>query len=226
MSTVLENLGLVASQNMFLAYFIIYIATIFLGNISAFAAFWIVLHGVLGFWGVPLLILTIFVADISGDLLWYSLGRALRDTRFGNFVKNHLPHHAKIESAVQKKGASWIFMAKFLYASSFPVIFSVGWARIEFRKFIRTSLLSVAIWLPILVGLAYGLFSGLSPLRAVSIFKNFEVVFIMGIILFFVADYFLARLFRKIFGKWWNGFDFDANGNNKDAATFVGRSDT
>ena len=201
---------------MFLAYFIIYISTIFLGNISAFAAFWIVLHGVLGFWGVPLLILTIFAANISGDLLWYSLGGALRDTRFGNFVKNHLPHHTKIERAIKRNGASWIFMAKFLYASSFPIVFSVGWARIEFRKFFRTSLLSAVILLPILTGLAYGLFAGLSPLRAVSIFKNFEVVFIMGIALFFVADYFLARLFRKIFGKWWKIIASDTNGSGED----------
>ncbi len=201
MSAILTTLGLLASQNMFLAYFIIYIATIFLGNISAFAAFWAVFHGALGFWGVPLLIVTIFVADVSGDLLWYSLGQALRDTRFGNFVKNHLRHHEKIERAVQKNGAGWIIMSKFLYASAFPVIFLTGWAKMEFGKFIKTSLLSIAIWLPILSGLAYGLFSGLSPLRAVSIFKRFEVVLITGLVLFVVADYFIARLARKVIGR-------------------------
>jgi membrane protein DedA with SNARE-associated domain len=190
---------------MFLAYFIIYIATIFLGNISAFAAFWIVFRGVLGFWGVPFLIVAIFAANVSGDLLWYSLGRALRDTRFGNFVKNHLPRHEKIERAVQKNGTSWMITAKFLYASSLPVIFSIGWAKIGFRKFIRTSLLSVAIWLPILSGLSYGLFSGLSPLLAVSIFKKFEVALIIGLALFITADYFLAKLFRKILGSNGNG---------------------
>ncbi len=215
MSVILTNLGLLASQNMFLAYFIIYIATIFLGNISAFAAFWVVFHGVLGFWGVPLLILTIFAADISGDLLWYSLGRALRDTRFGNFVKNHLRHHEKIERSVQKNGAGWIIMAKFLYASAFPVIFLIGWTRIKFKKFFKTSLLSVAIWLPILAGLAYGLFSGLSPLGAVSIFKHFELILLIGLVIFFVADYFIAKLARKILGRKLGILNGNGNGNNQ-----------
>jgi len=213
MSAILSALGFVASQNVFLAYFIIYVATVFLGNISAFAAFWAVFHGVLGFWGVPFLLLTIFAANVSGDLLWYSLGRELRDTRFGNFVKNHLRHHERIERSVQKNGAKWIIMAKFLYASAFPVIFLTGWAKIEFKKFVRTSLLSILIWLPILTGLAYGLFFGLSPLRAVSIFKNFEVILITGLILFFVADYFLARLLRKIFGRMFGIYNGDGSDN-------------
>jgi len=80
-STLVADIGLLASQNLFLAYFIIYIATIFLGNISAFASFWIVFQGYFGMWGVPFLILTIFLADVTGDLLWYALGRATRDTR-------------------------------------------------------------------------------------------------------------------------------------------------
>ena len=226
MSTITTALGLIASQNMFLAYFIIYLATIFLGNISAFAAFWAVFHGALGFWGIPLLIATIFVADVSGDLLWYSLGRELRDTRLGNFVKNHLRHHEKIERSAQKNGAGLIVMSKFLYASAFPVIFLAGWMKMEFGKFIKTSLLSIVIWLPILSGLSYGLFSGLSPLGAVSIFKNFELVLVISLALFIVADYFVAKLARKILGRKFGILNGDNNDQNlevkPDASTEYG----
>jgi membrane protein DedA with SNARE-associated domain len=204
----LTNIGLLAGQNQFLAYFIVYIATIFLGNISAFAAFWMVFRGFFGLWGVPLLVLTIFLANISGDLLWYSLGFTLRDTRLGNFIRNRIPRHEKIEAKLQKIGTRIVFMSKFFYGSVFPLIFLVGWFKINFKKFFRMSVLSVLIWLPILTLLAFGLVSGLSPLRAVNIFKNFEMVFLVGIGLFIAADYFLARLFKKLFGK---GF---VNGNN------------
>jgi len=201
MGNFLTNFGLLAGQNQFLAYFIIYLATIFLGNISAFASFWVVLRGFFGAWGIPFLILTVFLANISGDLLWYSLGKALRDTKFGIWIKNHLPHHAGIEAHLQRNGTRWVFFSKFFYAAAFPVIFLVGWSKIEFKKFFRASFLSIISWLPILTGLAYGLVIGLSPLRAVSFFKKFEIVFLLGLGLFVFLDYLLARLLNKIFGK-------------------------
>ncbi len=201
MPNILADIGLLASQNRFLAYFIIYIATIFLGNISAFASFWIVFQGFFGPWGVPFLILTIFAADLSGDLLWYSLGNTLRDTRLGNFLKNHLPHHEKLERRIHKNGSRWVRFSKFIYASSFPIIFLVGWMRVDFKKFFKASLISIITWLPILTGLAYGLISGLSPLNAISTFKKFEVAFFIGLVLFFVLDYFIVLLIKKIFSK-------------------------
>ena len=197
----ISNLGLLAGQNLFLAYFIIYIATIFLGNISAFASFWIVFHGYLGAWGVPFLIITIFLANTTGDLLWYSLGRASRETRAGNWIKDHLPWHGRVEQALHRNGRGWMFLSKFAYASSFPVIFSIGWTGMEFKKFFRNSILSILTWLPVLLGLSYGLVSGLSPLRAVSIFRNFEVVFFVGLALFIFLDYFLAKIVARVFEK-------------------------
>lgn len=199
-SSFISDIGLLASQNIFLAYFIIYIATIFLGNISAFISFWIVFQGSFGAWGVPFFILTIFCANLSGDLLWYSLGRATRDTRLGNWILRRLPKwHEKLDNAFERNGKRWIILSKFFYASAFPVVFSAGWSRMGFRKFFRISLLSILTWLPILLGLVYGLTSGLSPLRAVSIFKNFEAVFFVGLGLFLFLDYLLAKMVGWVF---------------------------
>jgi membrane protein DedA with SNARE-associated domain len=201
-STLVADIGLLASQNLFLAYFIIYIATIFLGNISAFASFWIVFQGYFGMWGVPFLILTIFLADVTGDLLWYALGRATRDTKFGRWIKHRLPSwHGRVERAFERNGKRWIILSKFFYASAFPVIFSAGWSRMEFKKFFHNSVLSVVIWLPILIGLSYGLISGLAPLRAVAIFRNFELAFFIGLVLFLLLDYFIAKFIEKAFRR-------------------------
>lgn len=199
MANVLDTLGYLASQNHFLAYFIVYLSTIFLGNISAFIAFWVMLHGAFGTWGLPLLLLTIILSDFTGDMLWYSLGYALRDTKFGNFLRAKMPRREKIEAALEKNGVRLVFISKFLYASAFPVIFSVGWTKMEFKKFLKVSALSILIWVPILFALAYGLISGLTPLRAIAIFKKFEVVFIIGLAAFIAIDYLLAKLFKYIF---------------------------
>lgn len=200
-SSFVVNIGLLAGQNLFLAYFIIYLATIFLGNISAFTSFWIVSQGYLGAWGIPLLALTLFLSDLTGDILWYSLGHTTRGTRFGEWLKRRLPWHAKIEQTLTRNGRGLILLSKFVYASAFPVIFSVGWTKMPFKKFFRSSVLSILLWLPILLGLAYGLTSGLSPLRAISVFRKFEFAFFIGLGLFLFSDYFLAKMFSRLFEK-------------------------
>jgi membrane protein DedA with SNARE-associated domain len=198
---ILFNLGLLASQNLILAYFIVYIATIFFGNISAFTSFWVIIHSDLGEWSIPFLMLAIFLSNLTGDLIWYSLGKSLRDTRFGHWIRRRIPNHEKIEHAVMNNGRKWMFFSKFLYGSSFPIVFSIGWTRTPFKKFFRASLLSILAWLPILLGLAYGLTEGLSPLEAVSTFQDFEWLFLIALVLFLVADYALAKILRRFLDK-------------------------
>jgi membrane protein DedA with SNARE-associated domain len=212
MSEFLANIGYLAGQNRFLAYFIVYIATIFLGNVAAFAGLWMAFRGIFGFWGVPILVAVILLAETNGDLLWYALGKTLRDTRFGNFIKNHLPRHGKIERSVRKNGKRWVFMSKFIYTASFPIVFMVGWVGVEFKTFIRTSLIGISIWAPIISLLAYGLVSGLSPLHAVSDFKQLEYIFLVGIVVFIVIDIILSKIFQFVFKKIWA--DADGNGDN------------
>ena len=202
MNSIVADIGLLAGQNLFLAYFIIYITTIFLGNISAFASFWIVFQGYLGAWGIPFLILTIFLANLTGDLLWYSIGRATRNTKFGNWIRRRLPSwHGKLEETFERNGKRWIILSKFVYAAAFPVIFSAGWSKMGFKRFFRNSVLSILAWLPVLTGLAYGLVSGLSPLRAIALFRNFELIFFIGLALFLLFDYFLARFLARALWK-------------------------
>jgi len=138
----LSNLGVLASQNQQLAYLIIYIGTIFFGNISAFISFWLVLSGAFGAWGIPVLLLVLFCAILSGDFIWYGLGKGLHDTRIGYFFRNRFAsQHEKVARALLKNGRSWILVSKFLYASSFPIIFMAGWINLPAKKFFRTSTL-------------------------------------------------------------------------------------
>ncbi len=177
-------------------YIIVYVATIFAGNISAFASFWLV-RASLGGWAVPLLGATIFLAMLTGDLLWYTLGRTLRNTRLGEFLKRKLPHHEKIESHLYRNGGRWVFFAKFFYPSSFPVIFSVGWSKAPFRSFIKYSLLSIAVWVPVLLGLSYGLSTGLGPLRRIPLLGRHEVLIPFGVGVFLLVIYAVGLWVRR-----------------------------
>jgi len=201
MGSFTANLAALAGQNPLLAYFIIYLATIFVGNISAFVSFWIIAQANFGIWGFPALILAVFAADFTGDLLWYTLGRRLRDTKFGDWVKRHLPGHRKAEQVLKYHGKYWIYFSKFVFGSAPIVIFSIGWSGMRFKNFIRNSIYSILLWLPILIGLAYGLVSGLSPLYAIAAFRNFEWNFFIGIVLFLFLNFVVARGIAKLLKK-------------------------
>lgn len=194
----LESIQTLASQNQLLIYLIIYVATILFGNIAVFAVFIFALRGHLGPAGFLLFILTVFTADITSDLLWYWLGSALRDTRLGNFIKNHIPHHKKIEEHLQENSRRWIFAAKFLQSTNFPVVFLVGWSKINFKKFFNTALLAVLSWFVVALSFFYGFTSGLISLGLGDFFKRFELIIVSGILIFVVfrvtAKYFVKVL--------------------------------
>lgn len=196
MANLLNNIGFLASQNHFLTYFIFYIATIFAGSVAEFTGFWLVFKGFLGPWGLLFFPLVVLASSTTGDLMWYYFGRALRETRFGNFVKNRLPGHAKMEERIHRNGTNLIFATRFVYASAFPIIFSIGWAGMRFKKFFKMSLVSSLIWVPVLTGIAYGLTLSLTPLQSVVVFKQFEIVFLIGIVSFFVLNYLVTKLVR------------------------------
>ena len=196
-----SHVALLAGQNIFLAYLLVYLATIFLGNIGAFASFWVAFQGGLGPWGVPGVLVGAFAANVTGDMLWYAMGRTLRATRFGGWIKNRFPNHGKFDGHIERKGPRWMLFAKFAYGSNFPIIFSLGWAQYDFKKFFRRSLLAIAVWLPAILGISYGLYSSLSPLAAVQTIKHFEVLFLAGLVAFIILQYILARIIAKFFNK-------------------------
>lgn len=196
MNAITEALSPFVTTNPFLAYLIVYGATIILGNLAAFTALWIGLHNNFGASVLPLIILSLFLADISGDLLWYFSGRALRDTKFGNFIKERLPGHRHIERHIHRNSARWIVLSKFIYSTTFPIIFSVGWAKIEFKKFLPYSLLAIATSIPLLVLIAYGISSWLSPLEASFAFRQIERILAIGIVTFFIVRFAIGKIVK------------------------------
>lgn len=189
-----------AGQNIFLAYLIIYGATIFFGNIGAFISLWVTFQGGLGIWGILFTLIAIFAANVSGDLLWYTMGRTLRTTRLGGWIKNRFPNHGKFDDHIERNGPRWMLFAKFVYGSNFPIIFSLGWAGYPLPRFFRRSLLAIALWLPIIVGVSYGLYSSLSPLAGVAEIKHFEILLLAALVAFFLLQYGIAKIVERFFG--------------------------
>ena len=190
------NIGYLARHDMALVFAAIYVITIFLGNISAFINFWVAFAANYEQWRVLAMFAVIFLGEVTGDCLWYGLGRGLRNTGFGIWVKNHLPGHERAENALQKKGKKYLYLSKFAYGSAGFVVFSIGWTQMDFRTFFKNSLISIILALPVVFFMAYGLFSGLAPLTAVAAFKHLEWLLLIGIVTFIVLQWLLSKAVR------------------------------
>ena len=201
-----SQVAALAGQNIFLAYLIVYLAAIFIGNIGVFVALWVAFQGGFGAWGVPFTLLAAACGNLTGDTLWYTMGRTLRMTRAGNWLRTrsglYRRHGEKIEARVTERGRRWMLFGKFAYGTNFPIIFAIGWSRLPYRAFLRRSLLAVTLWLPVILGVSYGLYSGLAPLgAAIATVKEFEVAFLVGLAGFIVLQYFLAKIVAKFFNR-------------------------
>ncbi len=201
METIGAELQLLFSQNPLLGYFFLYVGTIALGNIAAFAGLWLAFAGHLGHWGVLWATLTIFMADISGDVLWYTLGRFISTTRLATFLKSRLPVIQKVQDKLQANGSKVIFMSKFACGLSMPILFSVGWSHYDFHKFVRVAATAITIWIPVLLVLTYGLFSGIHLAQGESAYQQIEVLFAVGLGTFLLINYGLGWAVKKLFGN-------------------------
>lgn len=197
MTTVQQLLDPLLANTPLLAYVVLFGATIILGNIASFTALFI---GVQNYSHSPVLlfiIFTILVADVVADCTWYSMGRALQETRLGKWIRRRIPKREHIEKHLRVNSRRWIFLSKYIYSSTFAIIFSVGWARVPFKKFFPVSLFAIGTSVPLLLLISFGLSKGLTALEAIEIFKHFERILFVGIVVFLI----LMFVVRKV-GHW------------------------
>ncbi|MCS6789202.1 MAG: hypothetical protein NZ484_01370 [Patescibacteria group bacterium] len=196
----LKLLGEFAIQNKILFYIYTYLAIIFMGNISSFIALWLGFEFNFQKYHFIIILILTYLGDISGDILWFNLGKLLKNTKLGKFIISHIQHYnGKFEEIIQKNGFKWFLFSKFFYGSSPPISFSLGWSNQEFKKFLKISSTTTLISVPILFGISYGLIFGLTPLRTIKLFEKFEWLFIAGLILFILLEFLISKLIKKIF---------------------------
>ena len=198
MQSLIFNISFLARHDAALVFAVIYVASALLGNISAFINFWVAFAANFEQWRVLAIFAAVFAGEVTGDCMWYGIGRSLRDTRFGAWIKNRLPGHDRAESALQKKGKKYLYLSKFAYGSAGLVLFSLGWTKMDFRVFFKNSLVSITLALPVVFFMAYSLFSGFAPLTAVGEFKHIERVLLIGVVAFLVLEWLLAKAVRAL----------------------------
>ena len=180
------------------AYIVLYFSVIIFGNAVAFSAFILAFLGGLGKWGMLLVTLTVILADLSGDTLWFTLGKKLRDTRTGNFIKRHLPHHDLIQKHLHEDSLKWLYVSKFVSSVTAPFLFLMGWSQnVSWKKFLEANLKTTIFWVLILLTASTIIGSGLLPFVSAESLRKIEVTITIVVVVIIIFELLMKYLSRK-----------------------------
>ncbi len=182
----------------FWTYVVLFFSIIILGNTLAFSALLLAFLGGLGRWGMFSVTLTIILADLSGDSLWFLLGKTLHNTKLGNFIKRHLPHNELIERHLHEDSLKWLYLSKFISSVTAPFLFLLGWSQnVSTKKFFKTNLTTTIVWIVILLVGSTVVGSGLLPFVTAESLKKAEVTITIIVITVFALQILLRYLSKK-----------------------------
>lgn len=179
----------------FFKYAILFLGAAFGGEVGVIALAFLAAHKFFSF--IPFCLVSI-LGTVSGDILWFYLGR----TQITGKILNHryaATPVAIIVEAIQlvsrgNRLIAFIF-AKFLVGTRAVIIFYVSKTGIPFKKFILPDLVAIFIWLATLISIGY--LSGLGFSYISSVLKNIYAG--VGFILLIVIIVVMAQLGLKKF---------------------------
>lgn len=152
-------------------------------------------QGILNWW---LLTLTILCGTIAGDIVWYLGGRYLRGTHLGNWLDRRYESHTDaLDRNIREHYGRFAILSKFMYFTTHPTIFLVGWNRFPFKKFLWITCYATTIWA--LSVLAVGYFFGYA-IELIG-FKQFVHRIELFAIILFVTVYILGKIVRLFLRK-------------------------
>jgi membrane protein DedA with SNARE-associated domain len=98
-----------------------------------------------------------FLGILIGDIMLYGAGRLagerlIRTKLFRRFVSAEAL--AKAKDWLERRGASAVFVSRFVSGLRLPTYFAAGALRTDFRKFLLYFTLAALLWTPLIVGLA------------------------------------------------------------------------
>lgn len=176
-------------------YFILFPLVAIEGPIVTIIAGFLVHIRILNFYTAYIVIV---LADVTGDILWYSVGRFGRGIieRFGHLIGISEKKLQGIDKHFGENGHKTVFFSKLFLGLEFAFLIGAGMSKFDFKRYVLYILLPT---LPkSLIFILIGYFSGGAYVYLDSLLKNiFLSVFIVliGVLIFYFVVY------RFIMGK-------------------------
>lgn len=190
MGNILENISLFLSQYHYLSYFLVALMLVIQGETGVLISMYLVVGHAMRF-STFIVIAIISLLIFEGLIFW--LGRTLRNTKMGFWLEKRIPYHNIVQDYLSNNMTQFVILSKFLLGLNTPVIFFSGWAKIEFKQFIKAHIVGILIWLLVVVPISFFLVLGLDYLRGAKIFKEIEI----GILFFIALILFSQHLLKK-----------------------------
>lgn len=153
------------------------------------------LQGHLNWWW---LVATVFAGMFLGDIVWYGLGRYVRNTRFGFFlIKRFRTYHDWLDKNFIPRYWLLAIFSKFIYYVNRLTPLAAGWHNFGFTKFLKIHFLAACIWVSLFGAMVFlaGYFVGPEGVR--WLIRRLEFVTLGAIVIFIGGEYLLKRAFAK-----------------------------
>lgn len=174
-----------------LGYILAFFGMIFEGDGTLFTVFFLTREG---FFDIGDMTMIVFVATFFGDTLWYWIGRKYiasfpRIQRWVDRFAKPFDHHLK------ENPTRTLLLTKFVYGAHHAVLVRAGMFRMDFKKFLRSDLVSIFVWVAVVGG--FGYFSSVSLAHEKHYLRYAEVALLIALILFFAMEHSIKKFSQK-----------------------------
>lgn len=147
----------VAANHEYLVYVILFLIAVVEGPIVSVAGGILIKLGDMPFLPVYL---TVMAGDLTGDILWYSLGATAGlkfMARFGKYFALTEAHVTRVTELFQDHTHKILILSKLTTGLGFApvVLFTAGLARVPFRTYLSLNMLGQFVWSGALLGVGF-----------------------------------------------------------------------
>ncbi len=174
-----------------LGYILAFFGMVFEGDGALFTIAFLTAEG---FFDAGDMLIVVFLSVIFGDMLWYFVGRNYmvffpRITRWVDRFAKPFDRH------LLRNPTRTLLFTKFVYGAHHAVLIRAGMSKMDFRKFIKSDLISIVVWVAVIGGLGY--FSSVSLAYEKKYLRYAEISLLIALVLFFVAEHYIKKFSQK-----------------------------
>ena len=177
----------------FLGYGFLYLAMLFEGELFLTAAGMLARLHAFNFFDA---FLFAFAGVLTGDVLWYFLGRYLNKHHSHNrYLSYAIRKVKKLLPGIEKNPFHVIFISKFIYGLNHSTILVLGYLNIEFKHFIKIQFFTSLLWS--LIFLVVGYMFGDAALAFTHRLDRFVIFAVIFFILLIVIEKSVGYVIEK-----------------------------
>jgi len=182
--------------NLTLIYLIVFVGVIIEGEAVILFASVFAWQGLISW---PLLALAVICGTITGDVLWYAGGKKLKGTRFGVWLDKHYEKFgaSRLTEKVIERYHWYAVLNKFMYFTTKPTIFLMGWHDYDAKKFLRITTYATLIWATTMLIVGYGFGFTIHLIGYKKILHSIEIFAVALFVGIFAIEWLIKKIVNK-----------------------------